>query len=341
MPPRQMNASQARAVRIPDHIQAQMDRHMQTSLPSNLKYYQQSGGYVPPAIQKQIQSHLEKTMPGHLQAYVSPYMHQKVAPQHFQVHQPVSAPAEHFSPLSTQGTNPQYNAPLTPTKTEVQAGPPVAGINTEPQVATGDSNTPQEPYDFILNKNVQKKNPTDFFTTKSMPVRIAMVVGGLVSLLVIILMLQSILAGKPKYESYFVVIQDQQEIIHLSSNAIQSDLPTSYDNFLATTNLTVSSTNSQLLSYLILYKQKITPQLLNAKVSPTLDAQLNQATSTGGYSGLFQSTMSAKLNQYLRDLNTAYYSYKGPKGRALIYDDFNQAKLLKEQFAQASSSVGT
>lgn len=339
-----MNASQARAVPIPAHIQAEMDRHMQTALPSNLKYYQQSGGYVPPAIQKQIQSHMEKSMPGHLQAYVSPYMHQKIAPQHFQVHQPVSSgPAEHFNPVSAQVTNPQYNAPLVPTKTVAQAGPPPpsAGINAAPEAATGGPNTPQEPYDFILDKEVPKKNPSDFFTTKSMPIRVVMVVGALVSLLVVILVFQSILAGKPKYESYFSVIQDQQEILHLNANAIQSQLPTSYSNFFATSNLVVASSNSQLTSYLLQNNQKITPLLINAKVSLTLDAQLTQATSAGGYSGLFQSTMVTMLNQYLKDLNTAYYSYKGPKGRALIYDTFNQAKLLKTQFAQENASTGT
>ena len=343
MPPKRMNDSQARAVHIPAHVQQAMDRHMQGTMPANLKYYQQSGAYVPPHIQQAMQKHMQATMPEHLQAYISPYMQQKVVPQHFG-----ASPTPNTAPINPPvHVMNNFDHPLTPTFN--QSGTPVQPTDSlqapiPPNNSVETLAKPTEPYGFILDSEAKAASPLAFFQGKSFPIRIAIISGGLLIVILLLVGVKSIFSSPPKLQPYISVVQDQQVLIHLVSNTLQpttgqSPIPASYANFLNTTKLTVTSSQSQLITYLTINKQKVTTKQIVSKENPSIDSQLTQSASTGGYTTLFQSTMTSALNTYLIDLKNAYSGFNGKKGRALISSDYAQAILLNEQLTQANASA--
>lgn len=323
---------------------------MEQTLPANLKYYQQSGGYVPPNVQKQMAQHMEQTMPNHLKEYINPYMQQQVVPQHlasmsggppanFTPNPPSSSfnnavqPLHHFEGQPQGASQPQQVSPQTQSPQQ-PAGPPQA---TDPQ---------QDLYTFITNPTAADKPASmlpSFLSGKSLRMRIVILGGGLVGLLIVFSILKGLLAGSFNSQPFLAVLQDQQELIHLSSEAGQSQtsqatLPEAYQGFIGTTQLTVTSVQSQLISYLALNKQKVSATQLNLKVSTATDTQLTGASASGDYTSTFQQIMSSQLNTYTTDLHAAYAQTSGIKGRAQLNNDYKQARLLIKQLNQAGSA---
>ena len=340
-----MTDSQARAVHIPAHVQQAMDKHMQAAIPANLKYYQQSGAYVPPHIQQAMQKHMQAAMPEHLQGYIAPYMQQNVVTQHFgEAHtsqtSSVNPPAH---PVNVNMSN--HTIPNTFIPDAQQSFTQENLVQTAPQPQNNEyPNKPAEPYGFILNSDTKKTSPIDLFKGKSLPIRIAVISGGVLMLLLLLIGVKGLLASPPKLQPYISVAQDQQVLIHLVKNTLQPTtgqvpIPASYANYLNTSELALPSSQSQLLTYLATNKQKITNKMLVLKIDPSVDSQLTQSVSTGGYPALFQSTMADALSTYLKDIRTAYVSFNGKKGRAILSDEYKQASLLTTQFKQAIATA--
>lgn len=347
MPPRQSHLPQARSTHIPARIQQEMSQHMQQTLPANLQYYQKSGGYVPPNIQKQMAQHMEKSMPNHLKQYIEPYMQQNVVSQHLTsvpgaqaahftaratpTHLPAQQPLHTFEAPTTQAI-PQPQ-PTFPQSQDTQPAP-----IPEPEATS----SPQEPYAFITNPEATAKSPPAILTLlsgKSLLLRIAVLGGGLVVLLIIFSVLKGLIVGSFNLQPFIVVLQDQQELIHLTSaqsQSGQSALPATYQNFIATTQLTVSSSQSQLLTYLAKNDQKVKPAQLT--YSTSIDKQLASAATSDTYVSTFQGIMSSQLNDYKTALRQAYAETSGKKGHAQLSSDYRQAQLLTKQFNQASGT---
>src|ERR1017187_6514082 len=148
MSPQQPHLPQDRAVNIPTRVQQAMDKHLQQTLPANLKYYQDSGAYVPPHIQQQIQSHMQKSMPEHLKQYINPYMQQQVVPQHLGtaqgMHPPQFTPGQHMTTVVQDQPFPQpiVGGSLTPEQTAPETQ------NVQPPIEPSSISPPQEPYAF-------------------------------------------------------------------------------------------------------------------------------------------------------------------------------------------------
>src|SRR5579884_2289586 len=117
------------------------------------------------------------------------------------------------------------------------------------QMPSQPSPQPQS-YDFILNPQKPPRRPL-FSGSASLPVRIAIVVGGLLILLIIFTIFKNLLAGKPKLDSMVTVAQDQQEMIHLSANNNQlQNLSTASQDLAATAQLSLNSAQDQLITYM-------------------------------------------------------------------------------------------
>jgi hypothetical protein len=348
MNPTSPHLPQDRAAYIPPRIQQEMAKHMEQTLPANLKYYQQSGAYVPPNVQKQMAQHMEQTMPSHLKEYINPYMQQQVVPQHL-ASVPGGQPT-HFSPNPTSSSFDNAGQPLHPFGEQPQEASQPQQISPQlqsPQPAV----QPQAPdhqdlYEFITNPTAVDKPVSmlpSLLNGKSLRTRIVILGGGLVGLLIIFSILKGLLAGSFNVQPFLAVLQDQQELIHLSSEAGQSQtsqatLPEAYQGFIGTTQLTVTSIQSQLITYLALNKQKVSAKQLNLKISTATDTQLTGASASGDYTSTFQQIMSSQLNTYTTDLRAAYAQTPGKKGRAQLNNDYRQARLLIKQLNQAGSA---
>ncbi len=201
---------------------------------------------------------------------------------------------------------------------------------------TGSIGPPEEPqpasqYDFITSPE-QPTNRRSFLSGKPLAVRAAIVAGGLLVLLILFIFIKGLFGGAPSSASLISVVQDQQELIHLATNAAQQkDLSINNKNFTATTQLSLTTATSQIITYLNTNGSKIDPQVLNSKVSLKTDSQLVAAAAAGTYNQVFKEIMLAKLTSYMNDLKQSYEQIKGPKGRALLKSDYTGAQLLLNQ----------
>ena len=186
-------------------------------------------------------------------------------------------------------------------------------------------------YDFIVNPDKPPKTPL-LTGGSSLAVRVAVVSGGLLVLLIAFIVLKGIIAGSPKLDSMLTVAQDQQELIHLTTNTgQQQNLSTANQNLAATAQLSLNSAQDQLVNYMTKNGFKVKPKVLTQKVSTSIDTQLTNAATAGTYDQTFQDTIKSQLNTYTDDLKQAYGQISGKNGRALLSSDYNQAQLLLSQ----------
>ena len=156
--------------------------------------------------------------------------------------------------------------------------------------------------------------------------------GGLLVLLIIFLIVKGILSNNPGAALFTSIAQDQQELIHLATNAgKQPGLTTSNQNFAATSQSSLTSAQSAIIKAILGSGAKLKVKTLDLKVSATTDAQLASAATAGTYDQTFQTVMNTKLEAYVGDLKQAYAKTGDKNSRALFSNDYKQAQLLITQ----------
>lgn len=185
-------------------------------------------------------------------------------------------------------------------------------------------------YSFITNSPEEpKRSPLSFLSGLSLRGRIILGAGGLVAFLILILILRALVGGGGNADVLITVVQDQQELVHLAENAgTEQSLSRKNRNLASTVQLAVASSQSQLVTYLAEGGKRLNEKQLNLKVDATVDQRLTDAASSGTYNQTFEEIMRDTLNEYGQDLQDAYQANKGPNGRAILSDSYNQARLL-------------
>jgi hypothetical protein len=288
---------------------------------------------VPPRVQKIMAQKLERNLPGYMKQYVGPYMQQQVV--HPMVGPamagPVAGPSPHVSPTLHPPTGESWRqSHFQPTNSPQPAAPPPAQSSAQPTPAA-------DPYTFITQPEPPKKG----FSLPgggSLVTRLAYGAGGLLVLLIIFSIAKNLIGGPSKLATFLPVAQDQQQIAHLAIVAAQQqNLPVTTQDFIATAGLTVPSNQTGLLQYLANNHYKVNPKNLTLRINPSLDAQLITAAANTTYDETFRTIMTSQLNTYVNDLKHTYAQTTGPKGRALLSSDYDQAQLLLKQLQQPAS----
>lgn len=196
-------------------------------------------------------------------------------------------------------------------------------------------------YDFITNPApAPKRGPNLLPSNASAPVRIAIVVGGLFILLILFLIIKGILSGGGGTPALISVAQEQQEIIHLATNATgntQTGLSTTNENFAVTAQASLTSAQQQLITYLANNNHKVKAKALSLKIDASLDQELQTAATNSTYDSTFKQAMQNQLAAYQQALRAAYKQTAGPKGRALLSNQFNASQLLLQQLNEPAS----
>ena len=298
--------------------------------------------YIPPQVQKAMTEQMQRTMPAHMQQYVGAYMEQNV----MHSSQPQVKPASHrsFKP-PTQGfdTHKMYKEfqQKQDDSQYQQAGNYGYDQNQSgQQFNQGQQNgnyDPNNPYGFILNPEQPKSSKFNF--NASLPVKILAGLGLFLVVLIVGSILKGAIFGNGSIpESYVAVAQDQQAMIAiLDSNDNQQNLKNSTQAFAITAQMSLSTSQSQLIKYMQLNKKKVSPKTLALKISPTTSKQLQDSIAASTYDSTFREIMKTKLNQYKQQLKATYVEATGQKGRALLDDSYNQADLLLIQLDATNS----
>ena len=166
--------------------------------------------------------------------------------------------------------------------------------------------------------------------------RILIVGVGLIVLIIAFVIIKGLVSGGGNSAAMLIVVQDQQELIHLSTAAaIQPNISSSNKNFALTTQLVITSEQSQLRTYLAKQGQKITLKQRNLKISSAIDSQLTSAITSNSYDTTFQSVMKSQLTNYATALQVAYKQSPGTNARKLLTSQYNSAVLLQQQLSTA------
>jgi hypothetical protein len=212
----------------------------------------------------------------------------------------------------------------------------------QPNNPYGTPAPPPQPheYEFITNPGKPPRQPLNNLLPggASMPMRIAVVVGGLFVLLILFLVIKGLVSGGGNTTALLNVAQQQQEIIHLSTNANQqTNLSITNQNSAVTTQASMTSAQTQLISYLGTNGHKVKSKDLEKGVSANLDQEFTTAIANNTYDSTYKQVMQSQLKNYQQALQTAYQQTSGPKGRKLLTDQFNAAKLLLQQLDTPAS----
>jgi enamine deaminase RidA (YjgF/YER057c/UK114 family) len=282
---------------------------------------------------------MQHNMPAHLKKYIGPYMQQHVVSPGVAPHAPaIHAPRQDFSrvlsgqvPLRPQqvSTQPQQSAEL-----NLPLNPPEA-VETNPASAYPPG------YDFIINPKKPSRAAWQLPSGSSSATRTAIFCGGLLALFIVFVIAKGLLFGSNSLTPFVAVVQDQQELIHLTTanSQPQNSLSMLDQNLAATVNLSVGSSQLSLVNYLSANSFKVSSGQLSLKVSASLDNQLTAAITAGTYDQTFQQIMQTELATYSNDLRLAYKS-AGPKGKALLQNEYSQLVLIDKQLS-AASNTGT
>jgi hypothetical protein len=347
---------QDRQTYIPPHIESAMAQHVQQSMPAHLKKYRGGNTYIPEHARAEIAQHLEKTLPGHMKQYAGAYTQQNIIEPSLTrrgaapvpagppaetssaavPHAPVAAPD--FANLNAVGAAAgQPGATISPEPAgDTQPAPPAqAPVPAGPVDPAAAAPTGRDaPYAFITNPAPVSKPPLldSLPGAGSMIGRVGLIIGGAIALLIVFTLLRGVLSNKPKLTAAVNVVQEQQELIHLAANAAQQDgLSVANQNLSATVQASLISSQLSTIQYLTTNKQKISDKQLGLKVSAATDTQLAGAASAGTYNQTYHDVMKDKITEYMNSLSAAYKQSTGPKGRTLMQDSYNQAKLFTVQ----------
>lgn len=213
----------------------------------------------------------------------------------------------------------QLPAP-TPDQNQTQAPSPI------PAAAPGGN-----PYEFIINP--QKPQRKVAIAGNSTMQRVFIVVGGLAVLIILAVVISSVLSSgsKEKTQGLLTTAQDQAEIARIAGDASLHATTLPVQNLAQNVQASITSDNTALVQYMAKNGQKVSPQMLAAKRSKTVDASLASAQENNTYDSTFKDILQTELTQYLRALTTAYKTNPGVKGKALLNQQYDAAKLLLAQ----------
>jgi hypothetical protein len=323
---------------IPPHVQKAMDEHLHRStLPAHLrKYTEGSQDYIPRQAEIDITRHMEKAVNEPFKKYADAYVQQRVMSQGVANANAMPQPAEeqYAAPPQAVSSPGQTFSPTSPP--EPTPGPPPPAPPPAPLYPGSQAPVPvqsSQEYNFITSPEKPAKLQWQLPGGNSMATRALMAAGGLLVLIIIFVIIKGLFSGGGSNLTLFVgVAQDQQELIHLATNASQQKgITVNNQNFAATTQLSLASSQAAIVKYLSANSRKVNPKTLNLKLSTSLDNQLVNAAAATTYDQTFQEITKTKLTAYLSDLQQTYKQTKGKNGRVLLSDDYNQAQLLLTQ----------
>lgn len=192
---------------------------------------------------------------------------------------------------------------------------------------------PANNYDFITNPApVPKRSVVNGSSTLA---RVVVVLVGLLVLIILFVGAKNILsADGGSSVALAKVANRQQTIIIRTTEALDGTQALSSNSaaVVVTTQVSLTSAQSQLLAYLKTQNQKVTKNQLIDPGASAITAQLTAATTAGTYDATLQQVLKNLLLDYQSTLKQAYEKTSSARGRELLQKDYDGATLLLKQF---------
>jgi hypothetical protein len=197
----------------------------------------------------------------------------------------------------------------------------------------------ETPYDFMMGQPPSKSRlRLNLLGGQSFKRRLLLIGGVAVVLVIIAVVLSSLLGGSSNTLQYVAVTQDQNELSRVAGEASDQAVQQTTQNFAESVVLSLGSAQQQLLAYLKSNGRKVSTAQLGATKDTKTDQELTAAAAASNYDVVFAQVMQTELNSYMQDIKTVYPT-AGPKGKTILQNDFNGAKLLLIQANALTTSL--
>lgn len=355
---------------VPERVQREMTSYMQKTLPSHMKQY--AGAYVEQSVVLPSLGAAGGHKPATSTAMPGQGPRPSFGPQAPNLTSPVPKQAmfqtDNQAPLvgarqPVTGAQPNLAQPQQPAaQPYLQAQPsalppsqqpqPQVIQPTQPPTQPGQTAQPgqqfspgqawqsqpqQDQYAFIMDPgSAAPKKP--LLPSNGSPL-LKVVLGGvtLILLFVIFSVVRGLISGPSPFPTYASIAQEQEALIHLSSNALEQEgLTTANRQFAATAKVSLISSQKAMVSYLGKNKFKLDDKQLGFKISQKTDKRLETAAAATTYNSTFDEIMKTELTEYKSQLQQTYNKYELKNGRALLSKDYKQADLLLKQLDRAN-----
>ena len=204
-------------------------------------------------------------------------------------------------------------------------------VQYPPQPAPGSNgHGGQNNFDFILNPAAPPKKSPFNFGGGSLPGKVIAILGGVFLLVIILAVVVNMSGGGTNKAGLLAIAQDQTELLRLIEVGDTDVKSQALQNFNATAAPSITSDQSAFLTYMGNNDLKVNSKDLALGYDSAVDTQLNNALSAGTFETAYKDVMDKKLAEYQAAL-TAAYKTAGPKGKAVLEAQFNNAKLLRTQ----------
>lgn len=190
------------------------------------------------------------------------------------------------------------------------------------------------PYEFFLSPATPPKKGLG---NSSLTMRLVIVVAGVVVLLIVGAVVLALLSASSKSSPAIVTtLQDQHELARLSGQGATQANSQSLKNFADTTQITLTSAQSQLQGYLAQQGVKVTDKQITLGGNPQTDQALAAAQAAGIYDSSFKNIMQTQLQAYQAALKQAFDGASTTGSRQLLQGQYNGAQLLLQQLSAAT-----
>jgi len=220
---------------------------------------------------------------------------------------------------------------------------PLGGVNTAPQqtqngqyavvpplpVGQNNGHSGHNPYEFIVNPNTPQKRGG--LAGAGFGKQIALLVGGVVVLLIIAAVALSALKPKGIGSDMLAIAQRQQEIVRLATAASQQASGQDAKNFAINTQLSVSSSQQQVVGFLTTHGTKTNEKLLALDHTAATDTLLASAANAGTYDSAVVSTLSDQLKTYEGQVQSTYKKATSKTSKQLLQNSYTSASKLLTQ----------
>jgi len=206
-------------------------------------------------------------------------------------------------------------------------------------------NQPEHPhdpqrYDFFLNPPTQpqkSKLPGMPGVRDPFLKKVVLLIGGGISVVIIVVILASVIfSGGGSSADLTKIAQQQNELIRVAGEAGNNAVQQTTKSLAVGVQLSLTSSQQQLLAYAKKQHQTITAKELVLTKSSATDQQLNNAKTASNFDAVFAQIVQQQLQTYTQTIKQDFNATSNTNLRQLLNTEYKAGSLL---LAQASSAV--
>lgn len=210
-------------------------------------------------------------------------------------------------------------------------------VPAQPLVTPATPNAPGSPYEFILSPQQAPTKKMSLGGGNKALKLLSLIGGAAIVLILISVVLVSVLTKGESPQGLTGIVQQQQELVRIARLGEQQSTSETTKNLAYNIDLSVGTSQAQLLSYLAKHGTKLTEKELALAEDPKTDTLLTNAKATSTYDSAIQKVYASQLQAYISELERSFNGAKSSTLKQTLKANYTAGKTLLDQ---ANSAMG-